>query len=75
MKAPGLAAAWMDAGIAANPGAFYLVYRKALILEKMGDKAGAIATARKSIEGANAASGAIKDEYVALNEALINRLK
>jgi len=69
------AAAWMDAGIAANPGAFYLVYRKALILEKMGDKAGAIATARKSIEGANAASGAIKDEYVALNEALINRLK
>ena len=66
---------WMDAAIAEQPDAFYMVYRKGLILEKMGDKAGAIATARKSIEGANAASGAIKDEYVALNEALINRLK
>ena len=69
------AAAWMDAAIAANPKAFYLVYRKALILEKAGDKAGAIATAQKSLEGANQASGAVKDEYVALNEALIKRLK
>jgi len=69
------AAAWMDAAIAANPNAFYLVYRKALILEKMGDKAGAIATAQKSIEGANKAGGAVKDEYVSLNETLINRLK
>ena len=69
------AAAWMDAAIAANPQAFYLVYRKALILEKMGDKAGAIAAAQKSIDGANQAGGAIKEEYVALNEALINRLK
>ncbi|MES1168348.1 MAG: DUF2911 domain-containing protein, partial [Oleiharenicola lentus] len=46
------AAAWMDAAIAANPDAFYMVYRKALILEKMGDKAGAAATARKSLEAA-----------------------
>jgi hypothetical protein len=69
------AATWMDAAIAANPAAFYLVYRKALILEKAGDKAGAIATAQKSLEAAQKASGAIKDEYVALNEALINRLK
>ena len=69
------AAAWMDAAIAANPNAFYLVYRKALILEKMGDKAGAIAAAQKSLEGANQASGALKEEYVGLNTALINRLK
>ncbi len=66
---------WMDAAIAANPDAFYMVYRKALIQEKMGDKAGAIATAQKSIEGANKASGAVKDEYISLNETLINRLK
>jgi len=69
------ALAWMDAGIAANPAAFYMVYRKALIQEKMGDKAGAIATAKLSIEGANKADGAVKEEYIALNEALIARLK
>ena len=66
---------WMDAAIAANPDAFYMVYRKALIQEKMGDKAGAIATAQKSIEGANKASGAVKDEYISLNETLIKRLQ
>lgn len=69
------AAAWMDAAIAQNPKAFYLGYRKALILEKMGDKAGAIAAAQKSLEGARQASGAVMDEYVSLNEALIARLK
>jgi Protein of unknown function (DUF2911) len=70
------AAAWMDAAIAAQPDAFYLIYRKALILEKMGDKAGAIATAQKSIEGANLApSPALKEEYLGLNQALIARLQ
>jgi len=66
---------WMDAGLAANPEAFYMVYRKALIQEKLGDKAGAIASAKLSIEGANKASGAVKEEYIALNEALIKRLQ
>ena len=69
------AAAWMDAAIAAQPDAFYLVYRKALILAKAGDKAGAIATARDSIEGANKAGGAVKDEYIHLNEVLIDSLR
>lgn len=69
------AAGWMDAAIAAQPDAFYLVYRKALILEKLGDKAGAIATARKSMEGAAQATGPIKDEYVDLNQAILDRLK
>jgi hypothetical protein len=69
------AATWMDAAIAANPKAFYLSYRKALILEKAGDKAGAIAAAQKSIEGANQASGAVKDEYISLNQTLIARLQ
>jgi Protein of unknown function (DUF2911) len=69
------AAAWMDAAIAAQPDAYYFVYRKALILEKMGDKAGAIATAQKSMEGANKDKGLVKDEYIRLNEALIARLR
>jgi hypothetical protein len=65
----------MNAGLAANPQAFYMEYRKGLIQEKMGDKAGALASAQKSIEGAHKAGGAVKEEYVALNEALIARLK
>jgi hypothetical protein len=69
------AATWIDAAIASNPKAFYLVYYKALILEKMGDKAGATAAAQTSLAGANQASGAVKEEYIALNEALIARLK
>ncbi len=69
------AARWMDAAIAAQPNAFFLVYRKALILEKMGDRAGALATARQSIEGAKQApSPALRDEYLGLNQALIDRL-
>ncbi len=68
------AVAWMDAAIAAQPDAFYFVYRKALILEKMGDKAGAKATAQASLDAASKASGAIKDEYTALNQAILARL-
>lgn len=69
------AAAWMDAAVSAQPDAFYLVYRKGLILEKLGDKAGALAAAQASMEGASKATGGIKDEYVALNQALIARLR
>lgn len=69
------ALAWMDAAIVAQPEAFYFVYRKALVQEKMGDKAGAIATAEASIAGAKKAGGAIADEYTRLNEALIARLR
>ncbi len=66
---------WMDAAITADPKAFYLVYRKALILEKMGDKAGALATAQTSLAAAQNATGSVKDEYIRLNEAVIARLK
>jgi len=70
------AAAWMDAAIAAQPGAFYMVYRKALILEKMGDKAGAIATAQQSLEAARKDDNvSLSEEYVSLNQSLIDRLK
>jgi DUF2911 family protein len=69
------AATWMDAAVTADPKAFYLVYRKALILEKMGDKAGALATAQASLAAARKESGAIGDEYARLNEAVIARVK
>lgn len=69
------AAGWMDAAIADNPKAYYILYRKALILEKMGDKAGAIATAKASIELAAKDTSPAKDEYVRLNETLLARLK
>jgi len=69
------AAGWMDAAIAANPKAFYLVYRKALILEKMGDKPAAIATAQEVLEGAGEATGPIKAEYRELSQALLDRLR
>ena len=68
------AAAWMDAAIAAQPDAYYLVYHKARILAKMGDKDGAIAAARHSIELAAKDNGPAKEEYTRLNEALIASL-
>lgn len=67
---------WMDAAIKAQPSAFYMVYRKGLILEKMGDKAGAIAAATASREAAmKAQPPLLRDEYVRLNDALIARNK
>lgn len=69
------AEAWMDAAIAAQPSAFYLIYRKGLIQEKRGDKAGALASAKKSLEMAEKDTSPAKDEYVRLNEALIKRVK
>ena len=69
------AAQWMDAAIAEQPEAFYFVYRKAKVLAKMGDKAGALAAAKASLAGAAKASGEIKDEYTRLNHDLIASLK
>jgi hypothetical protein len=69
------AAAWMDAAIAEQPDAFYMIYRKGLILEKAGDKAGALAAAQKSLEMARKAPGLVGTEYVRLDEALIARVQ
>lgn len=67
--------AWMDAAIKLDPKGYYLHYRKAKVQAKMGDKAGAIATAKQSIEIARADSNvASRDEYIRLNEALIASL-
>jgi hypothetical protein len=64
----------MDTAIAAQPDAYYLIYHKARILAKMGDKAGAIAAAQQSIALAAKDNGPAKDEYTRLNEALIASL-
>ncbi len=67
--------AWIDAAIAEQPDAFYFYYQKARILAAKGDKAGAEATARHSIELVSKTTGPAKDEYLRLNEALIAGLK
>jgi hypothetical protein len=69
------ASAWMDAAIAAEPNGFYYMYHKARILAKQGDKDGAVAMAKKSIEVAAKAGGPAKDEYIRLNETLLASLK
>lgn len=69
------AAGWMDAAIAENPDAFYMFYHKARLLAKMGDKDGAVATAKKSIEMAAKAGGPAAGEYTRLNNTLIDSLK
>jgi hypothetical protein len=69
------AAGWMDAALAEQPTAFWLVYHKARLLAKMGDKAGAIATAKASIELVSKSTGPEKGEYTRLNEALIASLQ
>jgi hypothetical protein len=62
---------WIDAALAQRE-AHYMVYLKAKILAKMGDKEGAIAAAKHSIELAKAA----KDTgYVKMNEDLISSLQ
>lgn len=72
------AAAWMDSAIAARPGQMWMVYRKGLILAKMGDKAGALAAAQASLDlvkNDKESPASLKDEYTRLNNALIASLK
>ncbi|HPZ88261.1 MAG TPA: DUF2911 domain-containing protein [Flavihumibacter sp.] len=66
------ALSWYDKALEQNPSAFWLYYQKANCLAKMGKKADAIATAKKSIELAKTAKN---DDYVALNGKLIASLK
>lgn len=67
---------WVNAAIATRPGQMWMVYRKGLILEKMGDKAGAKAAAEESLAMAEKEKpGELRDEYMRLNKALLARLK
>lgn len=69
------AAGWVDEAIKAQPDALWMIYRKGLILAKLGDKPGALAAANQSLELANKAGGAVGAEYKRLNEALIASLR
>lgn len=72
------AAAWMDAAIAERPNQMWMIYRKGLILAKMGDKAGALAAAQQSLDlvkSDDKSPASLKDEYTRLNNALIASLK
>ncbi len=68
------AAEWIAAAIEQQPKAFYLYYHQAQILAKKGDKPGAIAAAKRSIELAAAQNPVAKDEYTRLNEKVISSL-
>lgn len=65
------ASKWVDAAIAQRE-AHYIVHLKAKILAKLGDKAGAITAANRSIDLAKKANDS---GYVKLNEDLIAGLK
>lgn len=67
------ALAWIDQSIAADPTAFWNLNLKAQIQKALGDKAGAIATANKSIELAKKAPSDFG--YIKQNEDLIKSLK
>jgi Protein of unknown function (DUF2911) len=69
------AVSWIDEATQEQPDAFWIFYRKGLILAKSGDKPGAIAAANRSLELANKAGGAVAIEYKRLNEALIASLR
>lgn len=66
---------WIEEAIKEQPDGLWIIYRKGLILAKMGDKKGAMAAATQSLEMANKAGGAIGAEYKRLNESLIASLK
>jgi len=69
------AAQWIAKAAAAQPNAIWISYRQGLVLEALGDKAGAMAAAEKSLAGANEMKGEISIEYIRLNQTLIARLK
>jgi len=66
---------WIDLAIKEQPDAVWMVYRRGLILEKMGDKKGALAAGQASLEMAKKAGGSLGAEYTRLSEALIAKVK
>lgn len=62
---------WVEKAIAERD-AFYMVHLKAQILAKLGDKAGALAAAKHSLELSKTANDGA---YIRLNEALITKLQ
>lgn len=69
------AAEWMAAALAEQPGHIGMLHRQALILEKKGDYASALAAAERSLAGAQESARELREEYTRLNEPVITRLK
>jgi Protein of unknown function (DUF2911) len=69
------AAEWMAAALEQNPGHIGMLHRQALILAKKGDKEGALAAARASLAGAADVNRELREEYIRLNTALIEKLE
>jgi len=63
---------WFNKSLDQNPGAFFILYQKAVCLGKLGRKDEAVKTAN---EGIDAATKAKNDDYVALNKKLLATLK
>jgi hypothetical protein len=63
---------WFNKAETQNPRAFWVVYQKANCLAKLGQKEAAKASANKSITLAKEAKN---DDYVVLNQKLLNSLK
>jgi hypothetical protein len=70
-----LAKDWIEAAAKEQPDAVWIAYRKGLILQKAGDKEGAMAAAKHALGLAAKAEGELKAEYTRLSENLIASLK
>lgn len=66
------ALAWFDKAIELQPNAYWVYHQRANALAKLGKKDDAKASAKKSIELAKEAKN---DDYVRLNEKLLDQLK
>lgn len=66
----------MQKALEARPDSFPMLYRLALMLEKKGDTAGAIAAVERSLESTAKIEGEeLRDEYTRLNNTLLERLR
>lgn len=70
-----MAAEWMALALKDSPGHIGMRYRQALILEKAGDRPGAIQAARASLAGAAQSGRELREEYTRLNTTLLRRLE
>ncbi len=69
------AAELMSLAIKENPKHLGMLYRQALILERQGDKKGAVEASERSLKEAQSAAEELRKEYVKLNTELLGRLR
>ena len=66
---------WIDKALAANPEAVWILYRKGLVLQKLGETEAARDVATMTIDKATATGGELGAEYVRLAKALLAKLE